>query len=81
MGNLRDRDIVLENIKRLSKARLASDVEVFEFIERNRLWGRGIGYIDASLLASTQLSAFASFWTADKRLANAAEDLKLAHVG
>jgi predicted nucleic acid-binding protein len=80
VGHLRDREGVLGNLERLSKARTATDAEVLSFIERNRLWGRGIGYVDAHLLVATKLSEFASFWTTDKRLAKLAEDLGLAHV-
>ena len=80
VGNLRQRAMVLDNLRRLPKARLATDREVLDFIERNRLWGRGVGYLDVHLLVATKLSEFASFWTADNRLATVAAGLKLAHV-
>ena len=80
VGNLRDRDALLSGLKSLSKARVATDAEVLDFIDRNRLWGLGIGYVDAHLLVAAKLSEFASFWTADKRLAKVAERLKLAHL-
>jgi hypothetical protein len=49
------------------------------FIECRRLMGRGIGYIDAHLLAAVSLTAPARLWTRDKRLAGVAEDLGLAY--
>lgn len=48
------------------------------FIERNKLMGQGIGYIDAHLLASTALADMALIWTCDKRLQKIAKKLKLA---
>jgi len=51
---------------------------VLLFIEQHALAGRGIGYIDAHLLASTRLTSDARFWTRDKRLADIAERLRLA---
>jgi hypothetical protein len=43
------------------------------------LWGQGVGYVDVHLLVATKLSEFATFWTADKRLAKVAVGLKLGH--
>jgi predicted nucleic acid-binding protein len=40
--------------------------------------GRGIGIVDAHLLASAALAAPARLWTRDRRLATVASDLDLA---
>ena len=40
-------------------------------IEDRRLWGQGLGWVDAHLLASALLSS-CRFWTLDKRLDRAA---------
>jgi hypothetical protein len=37
--------------------------------------GRGVGYVDVHLLASAVLTASATIWTRDKRLAGLADDL------
>ena len=37
--------------------------------ETRHLFGLGIGYVDAHLLAATLLTTDASLWTRDKRLA------------
>jgi hypothetical protein len=42
------------------------------------LFGVGIGYVDAHLLAATRLTAAATFWTRDKRLHIVAKRLGLA---
>ena len=77
-GNLRKRDEVLRLLNDLPQALVASHEEVLHFIERNKLMGQGVGYIDAHLLASTALTHTALIWTRDKRLQKIARKLKLA---
>jgi predicted nucleic acid-binding protein len=48
---------------------------VLALIETARLSGRGIGWVDAQLLASTRLTGEAVLWTRDKPLADAAAEL------
>jgi len=50
---------------------------VLQLIEDRRLWGRGLGWIDAHLLASALLSN-CQFWTLDKSLGQAATELGLS---
>lgn len=76
-GNLKNRDEILALLQKLPRAKVASESEVLHFIERHRLMGRGIGYLDIHLLASAALSE-ARLWTKDRRLAAAANDLNLA---
>ena len=78
-GNLRDRNEVLALLHDLPLAVTATDAEVLAFIERRKLMGRGLGYIDAHLLASAALSGTARLWTHDRRLAAVAVQLGLAH--
>jgi len=77
-GNLRNRGEVLALLKDLPQATVARDKEVLFFIERNTLMGRGIGYVDAHLLAAVVLDGSAQLWTRDKRLRSVAESLDLA---
>ena len=56
MGDLRPRDVVLRSLGQLPQAVVARDDEVLAHVERLALHGRGIGYIDAHLLASTALT-------------------------
>jgi hypothetical protein len=67
-GNLRNRQQVLDLLQGLPMATVASDAEVLLLIGRDRLMGRGIGYVDAHLLASARLS-HCRLWTQDRRLA------------
>lgn len=78
LGNLRGRETVLAALADLPRADVASDTEILTFIDRHALFGRGIGYVDAHLLAATRLTANARLWTKDRRLSNAAHDLGLA---
>lgn len=77
-GNLANRGEVITLLQALPKAPVARDVEVLAFIESSRLMGRGIGYVDVHLLASTVLFGSATIWTRDRRLAGVASDLGLA---
>jgi len=76
-GNLRNRSQMLELLQGLPAATVASDAEVLLLIERDRLLGRGIGYVDAHLLASARLS-HCRLWTQDRRLAALAQEQGLA---
>jgi predicted nucleic acid-binding protein len=68
LGNVRQRANLLAELQNLPQAPVASDQEVLRFIELHELFGLGIGYVDAHLLAAVRLSAGSSFWTRDKRL-------------
>ena len=53
--------------------------EVVAFVRARQLQGRGIGWVDAHLLASA-LVANVPLWTADARLANLAGELGIGYV-
>jgi len=76
-GDLKRRTEVLSLMSKLPQAAMATDDEALEFIDRRRLMGRGIGYIDVHLLASVVLTGTAKLWTRDKRLSVVADDLAL----
>jgi predicted nucleic acid-binding protein len=78
LGNLRQRETVLQALADLSLASVATDAEVLHFIDHHTLSGRGIGYIDAHLLAAVKLTPGAELWTNDKRLHRVAVHLRLA---
>lgn len=77
LGNLRQRDVVLDTLSNMPKARIAADDEVLAYISQCNLYGLGIGYIDAHLLASVRLTPNTLLWSRDKRLCAAAEQLNL----
>lgn len=80
-GNLRKRAEVLRLLQGLPQAPVASQPEVLFFIEKNKLMGRGIGFIDAHLLAASALADSLPIWTSDKRLQELSADLNLAYEG
>ena len=74
---LHHRAQVLERLHGLPAATVASDQEVLLLVEQAQLMGRGIGYVDAHLLASARLTR-CSLRTADHRLNTLARDLGVA---
>jgi predicted nucleic acid-binding protein len=78
VGHLRPRDVVLKTLQELDRGMAARDDEVLRLIERERLFGLGLGYVDAHLLASARLTPGTLIWTRDKRLSAVAERLSLA---
>lgn len=63
LGHLRQRNLVLDAMKGLPWATIANDDEVLHFIARHSLFGSGIGYVDAHLLAATKMTDDARIWT------------------
>lgn len=78
LGRLANRQEVLGLLANLPQAVVASHAEMVTLIETHELWGRGIGFVDAQLLAATLLSYDAQMWTRDKRLAAVAVELACA---
>jgi predicted nucleic acid-binding protein len=78
LGSLRHRERVLSALRDLPQAKVATDAEVRSFVERQRLFGLGIGWVDAHLLAAVRLTSGARLWTRDLRLHQAAARLEVA---
>jgi predicted nucleic acid-binding protein len=79
LGNIPKRNVFLDAIRDLPKATMAEDDEVLRFISEYTLFGLGVGYVDAHLLAAVKLTAGASLWTRDKRLRRVAQKLRLSN--
>jgi hypothetical protein len=73
-GNLRNRGAILQLLRDLPQAVLATEEEALQCIEKNRLHGRGLGWTDVHLLASALLTP-ARLWTLDRALAREARRL------
>jgi predicted nucleic acid-binding protein len=71
-GNLHDRGAVLALLSDLPLAVQATHEEALQCIERNRLYGKGLGWTDVHLLASALLTP-ARLWTLDVALAREAK--------
>ena len=77
-GNLRNRSEILSLLHTLPMAVSAEHAEVVQFIEKYRLMGKGLGYIDMHLLASAALTDI-PLWTIDERLRKISSSLGRAY--
>lgn len=77
-GNLTNRDEFLTLLQSLPMAPTVVFEELLYFIERHRLMGKGIGFVDINLLASSHLSGI-PLWTLDRKLRSVASELGLAY--
>ena len=79
-GFLKNRKQLMSLWHNLPLATEAGHEEVLLYLEHNNLMGKGIGFIDLHLLASTQLSINTKIWTKDKRLDNIAQLFEINFV-
>lgn len=76
-GSLARRDQVLDLLQKLPRLPDPTFDETFELIQNKKLWGQGLGWTDAQLLASCLLED-AYLWTHDKALRTASFRLGVA---
>jgi hypothetical protein len=80
IGHAGGRTKLLAAYGEIPRAGTVGHAEVVELVRSRRLQGRGIGWIDAHLLASTLVER-CRLWTADAKLAAVARELRIAQVG
>ena len=73
-GALKRRAEILALLRRLPQISAMSSEDVLAFVEIHSLMGRGLGWVDVHLLASTYASRN-RVWSRDRRLADAAKRL------
>jgi hypothetical protein len=78
IGDRGGRKALLANYERMDQAPVVPHVEVVAFARDRKLNGRGIGWIDAHLLASALVGRL-KLWTADSPLATVATELGIAY--
>ena len=66
-GNLQNGNEIISLLNQLPGALVATHEEGIQFLDQHKLYGKGIGWIDLHLLASSALSSVKLF-TLDKRL-------------
>ena len=76
-GYLHNRVQILDLLNNLPKIPEASHDEALYCLEMHELMGKGIGFIDLHLLASTLLAKNALLWTRDRRLLKLAQFLSV----
>lgn len=79
LGSLARRDEFIAALRRLHRPPSLRSDEFLDFVERERLWGRGLSVIDVHLLGAARI-AHATLWTRDRRLLSAATELSVATV-
>ncbi len=79
LGSFKERQNLLRSCASLPLISTVSYEMVMEFIDEFSLMGKGIGWVDANLLASVYQSS-AKIWTRDSRLNAVAQELNLAHI-
>jgi hypothetical protein len=78
IGDKGGRRSLLADYERMDQAPVVPHADVVAFVRERRLHGRGIGWIDAHLLASA-LVARLELWTTDPALATVAKDLGISY--
>ena len=78
LGSLKNRTAVLQALRHLPQAAVASSDEVLRLLEAEQLHNQGLGFVDVALLAATRLTPRTQLWTLDKRLAQVAQKMGLA---
>lgn len=68
LGSIRRGDEMLDLLSNLTMFPVLTHHEVRHFVDRWRLWGRGLSAVDAHLLGSVRLVGGARLWTRDRRL-------------
>ncbi len=78
-GGIKKRKEFISLIQALPVTPVITNEEFIYFMESNKLSGKGIGFVDVHLLASSKL-AQVPLWTADKNLLKIANSMKLSYI-
>lgn len=72
LGNIRNRVEVLQLLAALLQIAVVNHSDVLQFISDERIYGLGVGLVDAQLLASARTTPGTAIWTRDRQLAGIA---------
>lgn len=78
IGDSRGRTLLLNSYELMHRIPAVGHKDVAIFVRAHKLHGRGIGWIDAHLLASAVLANI-PLWTTDEHLAKVAGELGMAY--
>lgn len=76
-GTLSNREEIMALLTTLPEARVAEHQEVLHLLKAERLYGRGLGWVDAHLLGSALITG-CTLWTLDNPLQRTAAALKVS---
>ena len=80
IGDVGGRKQLLADYEQMHQAPAVPHTDVVAFVRNRRIHGRGIGWVDAHLLASSLVGRL-KLWTADPRLNALAKELGVAYDG
>src|SRR5437899_1308787 len=78
IGDVGGRKQLLDDYEQMHQATVVAHDDVVAFVQGRRLHGRGVGWIDAHLLASALVGRL-KLWTTDPRLAVVATELGIGY--
>jgi predicted nucleic acid-binding protein len=78
IGDKGGRKQLLAGYQQMHQAPVVPHPDVVTFVRQRRLHGRGVGWIDAHLLASSLVGRL-KLWTTDPRLTTLAKELGIAY--
>ena len=78
IGDVGGRKQLLDDYEQMHQATVVAHDDVVAFVQGRRLHGRGVGWIDAHLLASALVGRL-KLWTTDPRLAVVAAELAIGY--
>jgi len=78
IGDVGGRKQLLNDYEQMHQATVVAHDDVVAFVQGRRLHGRGVGWIDAHLLASALVGRL-KLWTTDPRLAVVAAELRIGY--
>ena len=80
LGSLPNRHKTLADLELLPQVKIAHINEVRSMIESHSLFRRGLGFVDAHLLAATLITPGTVLWSRDKRLRSTAQVMGIGYV-
>lgn len=78
IGDVGGRTQLLADYEQIHQAPVVPHTEVAAFVRERRIHGRGVGWVDAHLLASSLVGRL-QLWTTDPRLTALAKQFGVAH--
>jgi predicted nucleic acid-binding protein len=80
LGSLPDRHKTLVDLELLPRVRVAHINEVRSMIESRSLFRKGLGLVDAHLIAATLVTPGTVLWSRDKQLRSIAHTMGISHA-
>ncbi|QNI33357.1 type II toxin-antitoxin system VapC family toxin [Alloacidobacterium dinghuense] len=80
LGSLPDRRKTLADLELLPKVRIAQTDEVRAMIEFRKLFRKGLGFVDAHLIAAALITPGTILWSRDKQLHSIAQSMGISHA-